>query len=1079
MTGNLINLMSKYFYILVLLLQVNISFGQTYSILNQKLFGGSKDDNPINFIKTNDGGFVVIATSESSDSDLSGLVPASNTKINVVVFKVDSLLSVVWKRAFTEFTGCSSILASVNEYIFIGRYAYDSYSVRIDQNGNLISKTHLGKADGSGTGKSIRLQNGNLAFISEFYTNGFGVEGDGENNEAELLIFDPLGNLVLRKLYGGVNNESPIAIFQEEAGNIVFFANTESHDRDVTGNHLTANGDPSRDIWMVKLNPDNGDIVYQRCIGGAGKETLISACRLSSGDYAMVLSYDSNSDDIELNSYNCCDIGVFRVDLSGNIQWQRPTFANAYSTITEDVDGELLLVSGNSFIRFSGSGTQLWSTNISGYSVTSFTRMHVFTDSANRLFILHTRTTSTPGYTLKNVSLLRLNRTPSRLAIRDISKNWLCQNESFVLKIDTSGYFAPDNVFTVKISTSNQVIILGQSSNTTLDLTGPVTNGSNTIDYSIYVVSSNPVFQSGWCTLKVQSPVIPVITVPDTVFRGTKSAIGFRAANYSDGPHSLLINDTWTHTMTNLGTANIKFPSKTTTYTIVAYKNLCGTVPLNITKTLHVKEKSRSDLKLPPSIIWEKTYGGKRDEFSASIVPSINGTFWITGYTSSSDGDIVRNTGYKHVDQREAWIARIDENGNILFKRTISGENGDFIFAACAAPDGGVAVVGKSASTRGDFEGKNSIEQAWVMKIDANGQTVWNNRFMVSRQVGIPYQSLVFAIEPTNDGGYGIAGSIDNKFGIVKLDQNGNQLWLTTIGNDNSLAYRNCAYDITEDAAGNLYAVGTMGNIQAGFKGGEHDAFFVKTSASGQILINRFIGGQFEDNGTKIAVTDDGGCIILGSSNSTNGDMVTYKGGFDVFLIKLSANGTTEWFKSYGTRYEDRGFGLLPTTDGYLITGHQAEVMDLDLSSTSLYETSHSNLWAFKVDFQGKMSWQRVMGGFYFSITSFQSSATRTPNGDYLILTTTQSGAQDVSGKKGGSDLWLVRLSGKICERNLELTQTLTGESAYFAQSSITATNKIETGANIIYSAPNGIIMKPGFEVKQGSIFRTERVGCP
>lgn len=1071
--------MNKYFYILALLLHVSIGFSQTYSVLNQRLFGGSKDDNPINFIKTNDGGFVVIATSNSYDSDLAGLVPVNNTKVNIVVFKTDSLLSVVWKRAFTEFTTCSSILATDEGYIFIGRYAYDSYSVRIDENGNLISKTYLGsKPNGTGISKSIRLQNGNFAFISEFYTDGFGVEGNWENNEVELIIFDPLGNPILRKLYGGVNNDSPIALFQEEGGSLVFFAGTESHDRDVVGNHLTLNGDPSGDVWMVKLNPDNGNIIYQRCIGGSGKEELVSVCRLSTGDYVMVLGFASSDNDIKLNSGNCCDKGIFRIDPLGNIQWQRTTSADGYSTIAEDADGELLLISGTSVIRFSRSGTQLGSTFISGYSVTSSTQMYVIVNSANRFFVLNTQTTNTPGYTLRNISLRRFNRTNARLAIRDISKNWVCQNESFTVKIDTTGYFAPDNVFSVRVNYVGQMTTLGQSSGTTLTVTSPVFDYATVRDYTLTVVSTNPVTESNWCPFKVQALRTPTITTPDTIFRGTKSYIGFGTANYTAGPQSLLVNDTWTHSLDSYSTTTtLKHPSKTTTYTIVAYQNLCGTIPLNITKTLYVKERVRSDLKIPPPIVWEKTFGGKRDEYPGEIIPSINNTFWITGSTSSSDEDIVRSNSYTHPSTPEAWIARIDENGTILSKRTIGGSSVDVINGACPTPEGGLVVVGQSGSVNGDFVGENYFVQGWIMKIDIEGRTVWNKRFTVFRNVGLSYLAILYAIAPTNDGGYGIAGYMDNKFGILKLDQNGNQLWVVTFGNDNST--QNIAYDLKEDAAGNLYATGVMGNTMSGFKGGEYDAFFVKTSASGQVLISRFIGGKKQDIGRKLALTDDGGCILLGYSDSNDGDIPNVKGGMDIFLVKLSADGSTQWSKRYGTSYNDYGLGLLATSDGYLITGNNGEVMDWDLSATSVYESSKFNLWAFKVDFQGKMVWQRNMGGYYFSTTNFSSSITRASNGDYMILTAIRSGAQDVSKKKGGSDLWVVRLSDKACDQILQLSQTITGESSYFAQSKIIATNKIEVGANVLYSSPKEILLNPGFEVKNGGIFRTERTGCP
>jgi hypothetical protein len=98
-------------------------------------------------------------------------------------------------------------------------------------------------------------------------------------------------------------------------------------------------------------------------------------------------------------------------------------------------------------------------------------------------------------------------------------------------------------------------------------------------------------------------------------------------------------------------------------------------------------------LNLDPSgnIIWQNTYGGSDEEWGYQVIQTQDGGYMLSGFTSSSDGDVTNNHG-----DRDVWLVKTDANGTIQWERTYGGSdddwadnvielpNGQFIFAAYA-----------------------------------------------------------------------------------------------------------------------------------------------------------------------------------------------------------------------------------------------------------------------------------------------------------------------------------------------------------------------------------------------------------
>ena len=94
-----------------------------------------------------------------------------------------------------------------------------------------------------------------------------------------------------QKCLGGSNGEGAYSIQQTSDGGYIVAGNTFSNDGDVTGYH---GGD---EYWVVKLD-SNGNIKWQKCLGGSGNDYAYSIQQTSDGGYIVAGYTTSNDGDV-------------------------------------------------------------------------------------------------------------------------------------------------------------------------------------------------------------------------------------------------------------------------------------------------------------------------------------------------------------------------------------------------------------------------------------------------------------------------------------------------------------------------------------------------------------------------------------------------------------------------------------------------------------------------------------------------------------------------------------------------------------------------------------------------------------
>ena len=119
------------------------------------------------------------------------------------------------------------------------------------------------------------------------------------------------------------------------------------------------------------------------------------------------------------------------------------------------------------------------------------------------------------------------------------------------------------------------------------------------------------------------------------------------------------------------------------------------------------------------------------------------------------------------------------------------------------------------------------------------------------------------------------------------------------------------------------------------------------------------LGGSNNDSAQSVTATVDGGYIILGYTQSNDGDLTDKQDtSFDFWVIKYSSQNTVEWQKTYGGSGDDRGNSIVQTQDGgYAILGFSFSE-DGDVTNNEGLQ----DFWLLRLDASGNLIWQNSFG---------------------------------------------------------------------------------------------------------------------
>lgn len=396
---------------------------------------------------------------------------------------------------------------------------------------------------------------------------------------------------------------------------------------------------------------------------------------------------------------------------------------------------------------------------------------------------------------------------------------------------------------------------------------------------------------------------------------------------------------------------------------------------------------------------WQKSFGGDGVDLLQSIRITNDGGFILAGTSSSS---ISGDKKELCKGQEDFWIIKLDAKGNEIWQRTIGGSGQEKLLSIAQTKDGGYILGGTSSSNTSepdekgveDKYGKSEDSKGnldyWIVKLDKDGKIKWQKTF------GGQYVDELKSIEQTSDKGYILGGYSNspvsgnktqdnfgfNDYWIIKLDEEGNELWQRTFGGD------------------------------------QDDTLFALTQ------------------------TNDGGFIAGGNSNSgaTDSKSKSNQNGTDFWVVKLDKTGTIEWQETYNYGEKDVLTSIVENKDGtFLIGGYaQSEVGSGKLGAKSKTPLKKGNdkegindYIALKIKATGEEIWTQTVGSKGDEVLK---KLFETRDGGYILAGTSlfPSGgvaesrggsSNDRKSTMGGSDFWIVKLRDK--EKKIEEKQKI------------------------------------------------------
>jgi len=166
-------------------------------------------------------------------------------------------------------------------------------------------------------------------------------------------------------------------------------------------------------------------------------------------------------------------------------------------------------------------------------------------------------------------------------------------------------------------------------------------------------------------------------------------------------------------------------------------------------------------------------------------------------------------------------------------------------------------------------------------------------------------------------------------------------------------------------------------------------------------------GGDSLETGVQIAPTSDGGCVIVGysdSGQSGNKSSPTF-GKNDIWVVRIDGNGDKLWERALGGSGQDYFNAVCATSDGgYLIGGGSDSPADGNKDSPNL---GNSDFWLIRLDPQGDKIWERTYGG---RGSEALGTITAAPDGGFLLAGESFTSGVEANFGFGRYDIWIVRI---------------------------------------------------------------------
>ena len=163
----------------------------------------------------------------------------------------------------------------------------------------------------------------------------------------------------------------------------------------------------------------------------------------------------------------------------------------------------------------------------------------------------------------------------------------------------------------------------------------------------------------------------------------------------------------------------------------------------------------------------------------------------------------------------------------------------------------------------------------------------------------------------------------------------------------------------------------------------------LNSSSELNLVLSKTFGGSLDEKIGGVVKTNDGGMIVVGHTNSADGDINKQYDQIDIWIIKIDSQGNKVWSKTIGGSKNDYGTSIIATNDGnFVISGYTESSDGIVPSNFGLHD-----FLVVKINSSGEVIWSRNYG---FSGHDHAHKIIQTSDGGYFVV-----GFSEYSGIEG------------------------------------------------------------------------------
>ncbi|WP_420571545.1 hypothetical protein [Kordia sp.] len=224
-----------------------------------RYFGGTNNDRSYSTLETNDNNFIIAGSSESDDFDITD----SQGSYDFWVVKLSNTGDLIWQQSYGgSGIDIGYDIAKTNDgnYIVVGdtrssdgdvsnlKGSADFWIIKInDTDGSLIWERTYGGTDFESARAITPLQDGGFAVVGSAKSNNVDVNSNYGQNDFWVVKITDTGNLTWEKNFGGSQLDIAYGIIETTDEKLVIAGNTQSEDGDI----ITYKG--VKDALIIKI----------------------------------------------------------------------------------------------------------------------------------------------------------------------------------------------------------------------------------------------------------------------------------------------------------------------------------------------------------------------------------------------------------------------------------------------------------------------------------------------------------------------------------------------------------------------------------------------------------------------------------------------------------------------------------------------------------------------------------------------------------------------------------------------------------------------------------------------------------